>query len=191
MPENKALVAICNGHAQVERAIAELLRLGFHAKNLSVFRKAHLDEEEFVGLYTAGERLLARGGSAAFWERMWDLLGDGGFFLVPRIGPVVLAGPFIHTLVAAVDDGVAVGGLSALGAAIYSLGIPRVRVLSHKIGIMAGQCAVVALASPELVTKAKTALLAIHGVTECHHTAADVTETEERGERRRGPGGRS
>jgi hypothetical protein len=180
MPENKALVAICLGHAQAEKAIAELTRLGFDVKNLSVFRKAYLGEEEFVGLYTAGERLLARGGAAAFWERLWALLGDGGFFLVPGIGPVVLAGPFVHTLAATVDDGVAVGSLSALGAAIYSLGIPRVRILSHKIGIMAGQCAVVALGSPELVAKAKTALVAVHGVIDCDHTAADVTEKEER-----------
>ena len=180
MPENKALVAVCVGYAQAEKAIAELKRLGFDVKDLSVVRKACLDGQEFVGLYTAGKRLLARGGSAAFWERMWHLLGDGGFFHVPRIGPVVLAGPFIHRLVATVDDGVAVGGLSALGAAIYSLGIPRDRVLGHKIGIVAGQCVVVAFGSPELVTKAKTSLLAIHGVIDCEHTAADVTEKEER-----------
>ena len=180
MPENKALVAVCVGYADAEKAIAELKRLGFDAKNLSVLRKAYLDDDEFVGLYTAGERLLARGDSAAFWERMWDLLGDGGFFHVPGIGPVVLAGPFIHTLVATVDGGVAVDGLSALGAAIYSLGIPRVRILSHKIGIMAGQCAVVALGSPGLLTKAKTSLVDVRGVVDCNHTAADVTEKEER-----------
>ena len=180
MPENKALVAVCIAHAQAEEAIAELERLGFDVKNLSVFRKAYLHEEEFAGLYTAGERLLARGGSAAFWERMWDLLGDAGFFLVPGIGPLLLAGPFIHTLVATVDNGVAVGGLSALGAAIYSLGIPRVRIARHKIGIMAGQCAVVALGSPELVAKAKTWLATIRGVIDCGHTAADLREKEER-----------
>jgi hypothetical protein len=180
MPGSKALVAVCVGHAQAEKAIAELKRLGFDVKDLSVFRKAYLSEEEFVGLYTTGERLLARGDSAAFWERMWDLLSDGGFFHVPGIGPVVLAGPFIHTLVATVDSGVPVDGLSALGAAIYSLGIPRVRILSHKIGIMAGQCAVVALGSPELVAKAKTSLVDVRGVIDCSHTAADATEKEER-----------
>ena len=173
-----ALVVVCVGHTQAERAIAELKWLGFDVKDLSVFRKAHLNEE-FVGLYTAGERLLARGSSAAFWERMWSLLGDGAFFHVPGIGEIVLAGPFIHTLVATADKGVAVGGLSALGAAIHSLGIPRGRSLSHKIGIMAGQCAVVALGSPELASKATTLLAAIHGVIDCDHTAADVKENEE------------
>jgi hypothetical protein len=180
MPEKKPIVAVCAGHAEAEKVIAELKRLGFDARNLSVLRKACLSGDEFVGIYSAGESLLARGGSAAFWKRMWDLLGDGGFFLVPGIGPVMLAGPFIHTLVATVDDGVTVDGLSALGAAIFSLGIPRVRILSYKVEIMAGECAVVALGSPELVTKAKSSLVAVHGVVECDHAAADVTEQEAR-----------
>jgi hypothetical protein len=180
MPENKAILAICVGHAQAEKAIGELKRLGFDAKNVSVFRKACLDEDEFVGLYTAGERLLARGDSAAFWERMWDLLGDGGLFLVPGIGPVVLAGPFIHTLVATVDAGVAVGGLSALGAAMHHLGVPKFRILNYKVAIIAGQCAVVAIGTAELVTKAKTSLADVRGVIDCNHTAADVTEEVER-----------
>ncbi len=180
MSENKAIVAVCVGHAHAEKAIAELKRLGFDVKNLSVFRKACLSEDEFVGVYTAGKRLSARGDSAAFWERMWDLLGDGGFFHVPGIGPVVFAGPFIHTLVATVDRGVAVDGLGALGAAIRSLGIPRVGILSHKVGIVAGQCAVVALGSSELVTKAKTSLADVPGMIDCNHAAADVTEKEER-----------
>ena len=178
MPENKAIIAVCVGHAQAEKAIAQLERLGFEVKNLSVFRKACLDEDEFVGLYTAGERLLARGCSSAFWERMWGLLGDGGLFLIPGIGPVVLAGPFIHTLVATVDSGVPVDGLSALGAAIYSLGIPRVRILNYKVAFMAGECAVLAFGSPELVTEAKTSLAAIRGVIDCDHTAAGATENE-------------
>ncbi|MGO8751175.1 MAG: hypothetical protein ACLQNE_34955 [Thermoguttaceae bacterium] len=154
MSENKALVAICAGHAQAERAILELKRLGFDVKNLSAFGKAYASEEEVVGLYTAGGRLWARGGSVAFWERLWDLLGDGGFFLVPGIGPVVLAGSFVHTLVAAIDDRVAVGGLSTLGAALYSLGFPRDSILRCETEIRARECALVALGSSELVTKA-------------------------------------
>jgi hypothetical protein len=180
MPENKAILTVCVGHTPAEKAIAQLERLGFEVKDLSVFRKACLDEDEVVGLYTAGEHLLARGGSSAFWERMWGLLGDGGLFLVPGIGPVVLAGPFIHTLVATVENGPIVDGLTALGAAIYGLGIPRIRILHYKVLFMAGECAVLAFGSSELVRKAKTSLAAIPGVIDCTHTAADVTEEEER-----------
>ena len=110
MPENRVLIAICTGHAQVERAILELKWLGFDMTNVSVFGRAYLNDEEVVGCYTAAGRLRAHGGSAAFWDRLWNLLGGGGLFLVPGIGPVVVAGPFVRTLVAAIEDGGAVAG---------------------------------------------------------------------------------
>ena len=80
----------------------------------------------------------------------------------------------------AIEPPLSFDGRSALGAAICRLGIPRVKLLSHKIEIMAGQCAVIVLGSPESVSKAKTALAAIHGVIECDDAAPDVTEKEER-----------
>ena len=87
MSENKALVAICAGHAQAERAILELKRLGFDVKNLSVFGKAYASEEEFVGLYTAGGRLWARGGSVAFWAAPVGLARRRWFLPRPRHWP--------------------------------------------------------------------------------------------------------
>jgi hypothetical protein len=149
--------------------------VGFDVKNLSVFGKAYVSEEAVVGVYTAGKRLLARGGSVGFWERFWDLLGDGGFFIVPGIGPVVFAGPFIQTLVATIDAGRAVGGLSALGAAIHSLGIPKDSVFSYETEIRANECALVAQGSPELLAKAKISLKKA-GVSEI--TASDQCRLE-------------
>ena len=158
MPENTALIAICDGHAQFEKAIAELRRLGFNMTNLSVFGKAYLSDEYVVGCYAADGRLKALGESVAFWDRLWIVLDEGGLFLVPGIGPIVVAGPFVHTLVAAIEDCQAVGGLSALGAALYSLGIPKEDIQRFEIEIRADECGLIALGPPELVTKAKTSL---------------------------------
>ena len=98
MTENKAIIAICAGHTQAEKAIADLQQLGFTRTHLSVFGKAYASDGDVVGCYTSGGHLKARGGSLAFWDRLWNLLGDGGFFLVPNVGPVAIAGSFVRAL---------------------------------------------------------------------------------------------
>ena len=110
MTENKAIIAICVGHTQAEKAIAELQQLGFARTNLSVFGKAYASDGNVVGCYTSGGHLKTRGGSLAFWDSLWNLFGDGGFFLVPNIGPIAIAGPFVRDLVTTIDEGVAMEG---------------------------------------------------------------------------------
>ena len=112
MSENKAIVAICNGRVQAEKAIAELQRLGFDMKQVSVVSKAYVSDEEIVGCYVADGRLRVLGGSAAFWERLWSLLGEAGLFVVPGIGPVVIAGSLVNALATTVKDAVVTGGAS-------------------------------------------------------------------------------
>ena len=68
MTENKAIIAICVGHTQAEKAIAELQQLGFARTNLSVFGKAYASDGNVVGCYTSGGHLKTRGGSLAFWD---------------------------------------------------------------------------------------------------------------------------
>ena len=60
----------------------------------------------------------------AFWGGLWGVLFGSAFFLVPGIGPLVVADPFVSGIVGALEGAALVGGLSALGAALYSVGIP-------------------------------------------------------------------
>ena len=72
------------------------------------------------------------GGAVRFWERIWETLGDGGFFIVPRIGAIAIAGGFVSDFVAAVDNHAACGALTALGEAICRLGIAKESVLRYE-----------------------------------------------------------
>ncbi len=112
MPGNKVLVAICNGHAQAEKAIAELQRAGFDMKHVSVVSKAHVSDEEIVGCYVADGRFRVRGVSAASWERLWGLLGEAGLFVVPSMGPVLIAGFLVDAIAATPKDAAEIGGLT-------------------------------------------------------------------------------
>ena len=84
MPEDTVLIAICTGHTQAEKAIAELWRLGLNMTNLSVFGKAYLSDEYVVGCYIADGRSKALGGSVAFWDRLWKLARRGRALPRPR-----------------------------------------------------------------------------------------------------------
>ena len=57
------------------------------------------------------------------------------FFLVPGIGPVVVGGSLVAAIVGALEGGVVVGGLSAIGAGLYSLSIPKDSVLEYETAI--------------------------------------------------------
>ena len=59
---------------------------------------------------------------------MWGLLMGSAFVLIPGAGPLLLAGP----LVGALEGAVVVGGVSALGAALVSLGVPNNTVLEYE-----------------------------------------------------------
>jgi len=163
MPENKVLVAICSDHAQAEKAIAELQRVGFDMKHVSVFGKAYVSDEEIIGCYVTGGRFKVRGGSATFWERLWSLLGEAGLFVVPGIGPVVIAGSLIDALATTTKGDLATwGGLTPLAVAAYSLSIPKDNALKYEMEIRANKCIVIAVGTPEAQVKAKAAIENAH-----------------------------
>jgi len=163
MSENKALVAICNGRVQAEKAIAELQRLGFDMKQVSVVSKAYVSDEEIVGCYVVDGRIRALGGSAAFWERLWGLLGEAGLFVVPGIGPVVIAGSLVNALAPTIKDApLTGGGVTPLAAASYRLGIPKDSALGYEMEIRANKCVLIVFGTPEAQAKAKAAIEKAH-----------------------------
>lgn len=155
MPENKAIVAVCSSQAQAKKAIAALQRVGFDMKHVSVCGKAYAGDEEIVGCYLAAGRLRARGGSGPFWERLWNLLSEGGLFHVPGIGPVALAGFLVNTLATTPANAVVIGGLTAEDGAIRSIGVPTDSDYVYQAELRAGKRILIAFGAPEVVARAK------------------------------------
>ena len=67
------------------------------------------------------------------------MLMGSAFILIPGVGPLLLAGPLVGMLVGALEGAVVVGGVSALGAALASLGIPDNSVLEYETEIKVGK----------------------------------------------------
>jgi len=71
----------------------------------------------------------------AFWGGLWGILFGAAFFWIPGIGPLVVAGPLVSAIVGALEGAVAVGGLSALGAGLYSIGIPKDSIIKYESSV--------------------------------------------------------
>jgi uncharacterized membrane protein len=153
-----AIVAIYDTHVEAEHAVRELQRSGFDMRKLSIVGKDYQKEEEVVGYYNTGDRMKAWGKTGAFWGGLWGLMFGSAFFFIPGIGPLLAAGPLVGWIVGALEGAALVGGLSALGAGLYSIGIPKDSIIEYETQIKAGKFVVIAHGSPEEVSKTKDTL---------------------------------
>jgi hypothetical protein len=155
MTKNNAVVAIYNSHTEAEAAVKELQQAGFDMKKLSIVGRDYHTDEAVVGYYNAGDRMKYWGKTGAFWGGIWGLLFGSAFFLVPGVGPLLVAGPLVAWIVGALEGAVVVGGLSAIGAGLYSLGIPKDSIVQYETALKAGKFVVIAHGSVEETAQAQ------------------------------------
>jgi len=84
------------------------------------------------------------GKMGGFWGVFLGFLMGSGFLLIPGIGPFLVAGPLVGMIVGALEGGVVVGGLSALGAGLYSLGIHKDNIMQYETALKSGKFVVIA-----------------------------------------------
>ena len=145
-------------HAAAEEAIRTLGQSGFDMKKLSLVGKGYHSEEKPMGFYTAGDRIKAWGGTGAFWGGIWGLLLAPAGFVLPGLGVVGMAGPIVATLVGALEGAVVVGGLSALGAALTQVGVPKDQVIKYEAALKVDKYLLVVHGSAEDQEKARGVL---------------------------------
>jgi hypothetical protein len=133
--QENAGVVILSTHTEAENAVKELQRAGFDMKKLSIVGKDYHTEEHVIGFYNAGDRMGFWGKQGAFWGGLWGILLSSAFFFVPGIGPIVVAGPIVSAILAGLQGAVMVGGLSVIGAAFYSIGIPKDSILKYETAL--------------------------------------------------------
>jgi hypothetical protein len=160
-------------HTQAETAVKALAQAGLDMKQLSIVGRGYHTEENVVGFYNAGGRMRFWGKYGAFWGSLWGLFGAGIFLSTPITGPVMALGALAVIILSAVEGALAFGGSSAIGAAIYSMGIPENSVLAYESALKAdsflvfvhGTAGDVAHAKALLATAKPTHLDVHEGVT--------------------------
>ena len=159
MSELNAVVAVYGTHTEAEEAVKELQRAGIDMHTLSIVGKDPHTDEHVVGYYNTGDRMKHWGKTGAFWGGFWGLLFGSAFFAVPGLGPILVAGPLVAWIVGALEGAVAVGGLSAIGAGLYGMGIPKDSIVEY-----------------ETALKTDKFLLLVHGTTAEVEKARDIIE---------------
>jgi len=157
MLETNSVVAIYGTHAQAEEAVKQLQRSGFDMKKMSIVGKDYHTDENVVGYYNTGDRMKYWGKQGAFWGGLWGML-FGAFFIIPGLGPILVAGPLVAWIVGALEGAVVVGGLSALGAGLYSIGIPKDSVVQYEAALKADKFLLLAHGTMNEVAQARDIL---------------------------------
>ena len=161
--KKEVTVAICDSHEKAEKVVKELQESGFDMKKLSIVGKDYHEEDKVIGFYNTGDRMKNWGSAGAFWGGIWGFVFGAGFFLIPGLGPVMLAGPIVSSLVGGLEGAVVVGGLSALGGALFGIGIPKDSVLQYETALKADKFLVIAHGTTEELEKAKTIMSGTSG----------------------------
>ncbi len=156
--ENKAVGGVYNSHVTAEAAVRELQKSGFDMKKLSVVGKDYHSDEHVVGYYNTGDRMKAWGKIGAFWGGIWGMLFGAAFFFVPGIGPIAVAGPLVSWIVGALEGAVVVGGVSAVGAGLYSIGVPKDSVIKYETQLKSDKFVLICHGTTEEVEKARSIL---------------------------------
>jgi hypothetical protein len=158
MENSDTIIAVFHEHSAAETAIKKLTADGFDMKNLSVVGKGYHADEKVVGFYSTGDRVKFWGSRGAFWGGFWGLFLGGIFMTVPVIGHVVVLGYLATVLISGIENAVVVGGLSALGAALYSIGVPKDSVIQYETALKTDNFLVMARGPAAEIARAKTVL---------------------------------
>jgi hypothetical protein len=158
MTKNDAIVAVFTDHHGAEAAIRKLAGGGLDMKHFSIVGKGYHTEEKVVGFYNTGDRIKFWGKTGAIWGGLWGLFFGGILVTVPIVGPVMVLGHLAAMVFATVEGAAIVGGFSALGAAMFGLGIPKDSVIQYEEALKADGFLLVAHGPIEEMARAKTIL---------------------------------
>ena len=158
MSVDDTVIAVFQDHHAADEAVKRLASAGFPMSSLSVVGKGFHTEEKAVGFYNMGDRVRVWGSRGALWGGLWGLFLGGLFLTIPVVGHVIVLGYLAATAASVVEGAVVVGGLSALGAALASIGIPHDSVVRYETAVQADGFLVMVHGPAETLARAKAIL---------------------------------
>jgi hypothetical protein len=174
MSTENSVVAVYHTHADADRAVKELQRGGVDMHKLSIVGKGYHTDEQVVGYYNAGDRMKYWGKVGGFWGGFWGLLFGSALFIIPGLGPILVAGPLVAWIVAGLEGAVELGALGALGAGLFSIGIPKDSIVKYETALKTDQFVLIAHGTAAEVAKAKEIIDSTNPLNSTLHTAEAV-----------------
>jgi uncharacterized membrane protein len=174
MSVENSVVAVYHTHTDADRAVKELQRGGIDMHKLSIVGKGYHTDDKVVGYYNIGDRMKYWGEVGAFWGGFWGLLFGSALFMIPGLGPILVAGPLVAWIVAGLEGAVEVGALGALGAGLFSIGIPKDSIVKYQTALTTDQFLLIAHGTAEEVAKARDIIESTNPASSTVHTAEAV-----------------
>ncbi|RLA49275.1 MAG: permease [Gammaproteobacteria bacterium] len=160
MSNKNSCITIFRTHEEAEQAIAELNHAGIDMKKLSIVGKGYEREEHVMGYYNALDRVKFWGKRGAFWGGLWGVLFSPAVMYIPVAGSLTVGRILLSTFISGLSTAIFTGSLSAFGAALYSIGIPRNSIIKYETAI-----------------KLEKYLLVFHGTSDEVKHASDILGT--------------
>jgi hypothetical protein len=153
-----AAVAVCDNPTEAAAVVTSLRQADFEMSRISVAGRSEGAEHQAIGCFDDGGGVKYWGDQREFWARLWGELPGWALFTMPGVGPVLVAGPLSGWIIAGLENAPVFGGLSALGAGIYSIGIPKDQILRYEAAVKAGKFLVLAHGTVSEVNRATDVL---------------------------------
>jgi hypothetical protein len=157
MLELNSIIAIYENQTEVNTGIRDLQQAGFDLRKLSILGKEHESGQQVIGYYSTGSRMKYWGPRGEFWNGSWKLLTGAGYFVIPDIGGVLVAGPVTAWIVAALKASIN-DGLSGVGAGLYAVSVPLASIVRYEAAVKMHKLLLIGYGSAQEVLKAKDVL---------------------------------
>ncbi len=162
MPDKAVAVAVFHSHEQVVGVVRELHDIGFDMQSLSIVGKGFYAGNQAVGDNSMGPRMQAWGRLGEFWGTIWGLVAGSSFFRFSDLGSVLVAGPLVLRIVAALSGTGTPGAANALGVALVGVGIPQNRIVHYEFLVKMDKILLIVHGAPADVELSKIHLQNAH-----------------------------
>jgi hypothetical protein len=148
MSDQSSIITIYKSRRAADSAVRKLQKSDFDMEKLSVIVKDHRTDEDIVGNDYRGDRMMFLEEPGAFSGGLSDILFRSRSFIVPGVGPLLVAGPLVTRISDVLEHAVVENGFSTFGAALINIGIPMDCVLLYEENLRAGRLLLVLHGTP-------------------------------------------
>ncbi len=150
--------AVFPTHQAAEEAVRKMGEAGLPIKQVSILGQNLQSTEKVHGFVTTGDVAKGAAGVGAWVGGIFGLLVGAAFLWIPGVGPLIVAGPFVASLIAGLEGAVLGAAGGALVGALIGYGVSRDKALKLDASIKAGSYVVLMHGSEDEANRAKDLL---------------------------------
>lgn len=155
MPPSNVTLTVFKSQADAEAAIRQLARDGYDLGRVSMVGRDAAGAPYVAGAANNNAPARPEAATPPTWAAIRGMLVGSGYFLVPSIGPLVVAGPLLPWIVQSMGTAPGPDKQEAMGAGLHRLGIPADGVRRCEDALRIGKVVIIAEGSAMMMILAR------------------------------------